>query len=510
MRLDLSRLPTDPILLHAIVRDLADVLEHRDAEIETLRRLVKTMQRRQFGRSSEKRDPDQLALGLEAIEEQIGAVDAETPASVSPADEAKTPRRKPLPAHLPREEKRHEPEGCACPSCGGALHAIGEDVSEVLDYVPARFKVIRHVRPRFACRACETVHQMPMPSLPIERGRPGPGLLAQVLTAKYCDHLPLYRQAAIYARDGVDLDRSTLADWVGRVSWLLRPLAERLAAHVFAGSKVHADDTPVPVLDPGRGKTKTGRLWVYVRDDRPCGDRDPPAAAFFYSPDRKGERPADHLATFSGFLQADAYAGFDRLYGARITEVGCWAHARRKVFEVHESTQSSIAAEALRRIGALYAIEATIRGRPPEVRLAARRRQARPRLDAFRVWLDAQLAKLPPKGGLAKAFRYILSNWAALIRYAGDGRLEIDNNRAENTLRGVALGRKNWLFAGSDNGGERAALIYTLIETCKLNGIDPFAYLHDVLARIADHPIRRIDELLPWHWVANTDLAVAA
>ena len=510
MRLDLARLPTDPILLHTIVRDLAEVLEHRDAEIETLRRLVTTLKRRRFGRSSEQRDPDQLALGLEAIEEQIGAVDAEIPAPASPADQAKTPRRKPLPDHLPREEKRHEPEGCACPACGGLLHAIGEDVSEVLDYEPARFKVIRHVRPRFACRACESIHQMPMPSLPIERGRPGPGLLAQVLVAKYCDHLPLYRQAAIYGRDGVELDRSTLADWVGRATWLLQPLGERIAGHVFTGTKVHADDTPVPVLDPGRGRTKTGRLWVYVRDDRPCGDRDPPAAAFFYSPDRKGERPADHLATFRGFLQADAYAGFNRLYGARIIEVACWAHARRKIFEVHESTHSPIAAEALTRIGALYAIEREIRRRSPDERLAVRQREAIPRLDAFRGWLDVQLAKLPPKGSLAKAFRYVLGNWAALIRYAGNGRLEIDNNRAENTLRGVALGRKNWLFAGSDNGGERAALIYTLIETCKLNGVDPFAYLRDVLARIADHPINRIDELLPWTWDPANDSAAAA
>ncbi len=510
MRLDLARLPTDPMLLHRVVRDLAEVLERRDAEIEALRQLVRMLKRRQFGHSSEKQHSDQLVLGLEAIEEQIGAVEAASPAPVSPADKAKLPRRKPLPDHLPREEKRHEPEGCACPACGGSLHAIGEDVSEVLDYEPARFKVIRHVRPRFACRACESIHQMPMPSLPIERGRPGPGLLAQVLVAKYCDHLPLYRQAAIYRRDGVELDRATLADWVGRATWLLRPLGDRLAARVFAGTKVHADDTPVPVLDPGRGKTKTGRLWVYVRDDRPCGDRDPPAAAFFYSPDRKGERPADHLASFSGFLQADAYAGFNRLYGARITEVGCWAHARRKIFEVHESTQSAIAAEALTRIGALYVIERAIRGQPPDERLAVRRREAIPRLDAFRTWLEAQLAKLPPKGGLAKALRYALCNTAALVRYAEDGRLEIDNNRAENTLRGVALGRKNWLFAGSDSGGERAALIYTLIETCKLNGVDPFAYLRDVLARIADHPIRRIDEFLPWHWAAANHLAVAA
>jgi hypothetical protein len=367
-----------------------------------------------------------------------------------------------------------------------------------LDYVPARFKVIRHVRPRFACRTCESVHQMPMPSLPIERGRAGPGLLAQVLVAKFCDHLPLYRQSLIYAREGVDLDRSTLADWVGRATWLLQPLSKALADHVFAGAKVHADDTPVPVLEPGRGRTRTGRLWVYVRDDRPWGDQAPPAAVFYYSPDRKGERPADHLAGFSGFLQADAYAGFNRLYGERIIEVGCWAHARRKIFEVHQSTRSAIAAKALEKIAELYEIEARIRGRPPDERRRVRQQEAVPRLTEMQAWFEAQMARLPPKASLAQAIRYGLSNWLALIRYADDGRLEIDNNRAENTMRGVALGRKNWLFAGSDAGGERAAAIYSLIETCKLNGINPFAYLRDVLGRIANHKINRIDELLPW------------
>jgi hypothetical protein len=349
-----------------------------------------------------------------------------------------------------------------------------------------------------------------MPSLPIERGRPAPGLLAHVLVAKYADHTPLYRQSAIDAREGVELDRSMLADWVGRASWLLQPLGERLAAHVFAGVKIHADDTPVPVLDPGRGRTKKGRLWVYVRDDRPCGDPTPPAAVFFYSPDRKGERPADHLAHFSGFLQADAYPGFDALYGERITEIACWSHARRKIFDAHESTKSPIAADALQKIGELYKIEKALRGRPPDRRRDVRQEAAKPRLIALRVWFEAQIAKLPPKGGLAQAIRYALSNWTALTRYADDGRLEIDNNRAENTLRGVALGRKNWLFAGSDSGGTRAAAIYSLIETCKLNGVDPFAYLRDVLGRIADHKINRVDELLPWNWASTLDVAAAA
>jgi transposase len=322
MRLDLARLPTDPVLLQRVVRELAEVLERqdaeltatkarlaeRDAELEKLQLFLAALKRLKFGRTSERQHPDQLTLSLEAIEEQIAALAAKSePAAPAAAPEKKASRR-PLPGHLPRDERRHEPAGCACPACGGKLHVIGEDVSEVLDYVPAQFRVIRHVRPRFACRACESVHQAPMPSLPIERGRPGPGLLAQVLVAKFCDHLPLYRQSLIYARAGVELDRSTLADWVGRVTWLLQPLGERLAAHVFAAAKIHADDTPVPVLDPGRGRTKTGRLWVYVRDDRPSGDASPPAAVFFFSPDRKGERPAAHLAGFSGFLQADAGA----------------------------------------------------------------------------------------------------------------------------------------------------------------------------------------------------------
>jgi transposase len=527
MRLDLACLPNDPALLQRVVRDLADVLQRqdaelaetkarladRDSEIEKLRLFLSALKRQRFGRSSEKCHPDQMALSLEAIEEQIAALQAKpgpAPATAPTADAGKKNGRRPLPGHLPREERRHEPAGCGCPSCGGKLHVIGEDVSEVLDYQPARFKVIRHVRPRFACRTCESVHQTPMPSLPIERGRPGPGLLAHVLVAKYADHTPLYRQSAIYAREGVELDRSTLADWVGRATWLLQPLGERLAAHVFAGIKVHADDTPVPVLDPGRGRTKKGRLWVYVRDDRPCADVSRPAAVFFYTPDRKGERPAEHLARFTGFLQADAYAGFDKLYGERIVEVACWAHLRRKIFDVHESTKSQVAADALQKIGELYAIEKAIRGKPPDRRRDVRQEQAKPRLMALCTWFEAQLARLPPKGGLAQAIRYALGNWTALVRYADDGRLEIDNNRAENTLRGVALGRKNWLFAGSDTGGERAAVVYSLIETCKLNDIDPEAYLRDVLTRIAEHPINRLAELLPWHWIDHASQAKAA
>ncbi len=534
MRFDLDRLPTDIPLLHQIVRELAQTLRHKDdelsrkdmelqgreAELEKLRLILDTLRRQRFSRSSEKHDPDQLSLLLEEVEEQIAALEAAAAAEAGEPDEddgtgtaAEKPAkggRKPLPEHLEREQVRHEPEGCACPSCGGALHQIGEDRSEVLDYEPARFIVIENVRPRFACRACETITQMPAPSQPIEGGRPGPGLLAQVLVAKYADHLPLYRQSGIYARSGVDLDRSTLADWVGKVSWLLQPLDEALSRHVFGAAKVHTDDTPVPVLKPGNGKTRKGRLWVYARDDRSSGDMTPPAAVFRYSPNRKGEHPRAHLADYQGYLQADAYSGYKALYlSGSLIEVGCWAHARRKIFDVHAATGSPIADQALNKIAELYAIEKPIRGRPPDQRLAVRQREAVPRLDDLKLWFEAQLRRLAPKSALAEAFRYALAHWTALRRYADDGRLEIDNNIAENIIRGVALGRKNYLFFGSDAGGQRAALIYSLIETCKLNGIDPFVYLRDVIGRIADHPIKRVDELLPFNWAEET-LPVAA
>ena len=508
MRLDLQNLPTDIVLLQQVVRDLVEAVEEKDTELEKLRVLLSQLKRMKFGRSSEKRDPDQLMLALEAVEEEIAAraAPAEEPVKAN-SDKA---GRKPLPDHLPREEVRHEPEGRACSDCGGKLHSIGEDTSEVLDYVPARFKVIRHVRPRFACRACETITQMPAPSLPIEGGRPSPGLLAQVMVAKYCDHLPLYRQSEIYARVGVDLHRSTLAGWVGRTSWLLSPLGEALSGYVLEAAKLHGDDTPVPVLDPGRGKTKQGRLWVYLRDDRNSGDASAPAVSFRYSPNRKGEHPAGHLEGYKGYLQADAYSGYDRLYETgEIIEVGCMAHARRKIFDAHEATGSSTAAQALEKIGALYEVEARIRGRPANHRKTVRQEDAGPLLADLKRWLGVQLTKLAPKSALARAFRYALAHWRALTRYIDEGRLEIDNNLAENALRPVALGRKNYLFAGSDEGGERAALLYSLLVTCRLNDIDPYAYLSDVLARIADHPIKRIDELLPFNW-AETLRAHAA
>jgi len=381
---------------------------------------------------------------------------------------------------------------------------IGEDVAEMLEYVPASFKVIRHVRPKLACSRCQRIVQQPAPSRPIERGLPGPGLLAHVAVAKFADSLPLYRQAQIYAREGIDLDRSTLADWLGSTARLAQPLVEALGRYVLIAGKLHADDIPVPVLQPGRGTTKTGRLWTYVRDDRPAGSHAPPAVWFRYSPDRKGERPVMHLKDFRGVLQADGYAGFARLYErGDIVEAGCWAHVRRKFFDLNaHGPGSPIAAEALERIGELYGIEKAIRGRPPDERRSIRQARAGPLLESLRAWLLQTLSTVSKKSELATAIRYALVRWEAMTRYRDDGRIEIDNNAAERALRIVALGRKNYLFAGSDDGGDRAAAFYSLIGTAKLNGLDPEAYLHFVLERIAQHPINRIDEFLPWA-VAN-------
>jgi transposase len=492
-------LPDDVEALKALVIAQRMELDSHAAEIEHLKLIIAKLKRLQFGRRSEKRDREieQLALRLEELQ----LASAPAPAAKAPADEKMRPARRALPEHLAREQRLHEP-ACTCPECGAAMRKIGEDVSEVLDYVPARFRVIRHVRPKLACASCQRIVQIEAPSRPLERSFAGPGLLAHILTAKYCDHLPLYRQAQIYAREGVELERSTMAEWVGGCAALIEPLTEALARYVFGAAKLHADDTPVPVLDPGRGKTKTGRLWTYVRDDRPAASDQPPAALFRYSPDRRGERPREHMASFTGTLQADAYAGFGHLYGERIREAACWAHARRAFYELHQANPSPVAAEALERIGALYAIEAEIRGRPPDERVAIRQARAAPQLDALREWLRQTLARVSKKSELAKAISYVLSRWTALTRFRDDGRIEIDNNTAERALRAVALGRKNYLFCGSDAGGERAAAIYSLIGTAKLNALDPEAYLRYVLERIADHPINRIGDLLPWNVAA--------
>ncbi len=389
---------------------------------------------------------------------------------------------------------------CACPDCGGELKKIGEDVAEQLEFIAEHFKVIRHVRPKFACAKCSTLVQAPAPSRPIDKGLAGPGLLAHVAVFKYLDHLPLYRQSEIYARQGVDLDRSTLADWIGGIARLVSPLSELIGRYVTTASKVHADDTTVPVLDPGRGRAKTGRLWVYVRDDRPAGSKDSPAAYYRYTPSREGRHPCEHLKRFAGTLQADGFSGFDGLYeGGRVVEAACWAHARRKFYDLHAATKSPLAAEALGRIQALYAIEGQIRGRPPDERQQVRQARAGPLLEGLKQWLQATLATVWAKSELAGAIGYALKRWTALTRYRDDGAIEIDNNAAERALRAPVLSRKNFPFAGADSGGERAAVLYTLLETAKLNALNPEAYPRFVLQRIAVQPVNRLDELLPWN-----------
>jgi transposase len=480
---------------------LALLLEERD-QIKHLKLVIEKLRHRLFGSKSEKlaAELDQLELDLEERETTQSAAVQEIEVPAADPGSRQKPHRKPLPESLPREVITYFPQDACCPGCGGALEQFGEDVSEQLERIPATFKVIRHVRPKFACARCERVIEAPAPPRPIERGLAGPALLAHVLVAKYGDHQPLYRQSEMYAREGVDLDRSTLAGWVGASSVLLAPLVDALRDHVLAAEKIHADDTPVPVLAPGLGKTKTGRLWTYVRDDRPAGSDTPPAVWFAYSPDRKGEHPRTHLKSFNGALQADAYAGFHHLYGdGSIYEVACWAHTRRKFHEIHVLHASPTTTEALNRIGALYAIEEEARGKPAELRCEARQARAKPLLDDLRTWMEKTLRQLSPKSETAAAIRYALSRWKALTRYAADGRLEIDNNAAERALRTVALGRKNYLFAGSDAGGERAAAIYALIGSAKLNGLDPELYLRSVLGTIAAHPVRRIAELLPWN-----------
>jgi len=493
----------DIAALKALVLAKQSELDSRRTEIENLKLFILKLKRMQFGPRSEKfsRDIAQLELQLEDLEAAQAAAEPE-PAQQADKQQraARKPARRPLPADLPRETETIAPPQKACPDCGGGLKMLGADVSETLEYVPARFKVIRTVRPKLSCACCSRIVQEPAPNRPIARGLAGPGLLAHVLVAKYSDHLPLYRQSEIFERQGIDLERSTLADWVGGASRTLQPLVDELMKYVLGAEKLHGDDVPVPVLEPGNGKTKTGRLWTYVRDDRPAGSEAASAVWFAYSPDRKGEHPAGHLKNYRGILQADGYAGFNRLYETGgIREAGCWAHVRRKFHDLYQAHRSPVAKEAIERIGQLYGIEKEIRGRTPAERRSERQARSRPLLDSLLAWLKATHSKLSRKSDVALAIQYALGRWDALMLFCEDGRVEMDNNAAERALRAVALGRKNYLFAGSDTGGERAAAIYSLIGSAKLNGIDPEAYLTAVLRRIADHPVKKIAELLPWN-----------
>jgi len=495
----------DKEALKTLVLAQQSELTAQQTQIENLKLMIVQLKRMHFGPRSEKLSCiiGQLELQLEDLE--TGEAESETersqPTIPQPsAEPACKPARRSLPAKLPRETEILAPTQQCCPDCGGQLRHLGEDVSETLEYVPARFKVIRTVRPKLSCGTCARIVQEPAPSRPIDHGVAGPGLLAHVLTAKYSDHLPLYRQAEIYAREGLELERSTLAGWVGGASRLMAPLVEAVKEYVLSAGKLHGDDVPVPVLAPGNGKTNTGRLWTYVRDDRPAGSESPPAVWFAYSPDRRGEHPARHLKTFRGILQADAYAGFNQLFEQnQVAHAACWAHFRRKFNDIYQAHQSPIAAEALQRIAQLYVIENEIRGRLPDQRREVRNARARLLIESLGQWFQQTLRKLSQKSDWAKAINYALRRWPALLRYCQDGHLEIDNNAAERSLRPVALGRKNYLFTGSDAGGERAAAIYTLIGSAKLNGLDPEAYLAYVLRTIADHPINRFSALLPWN-----------
>lgn len=520
-------LPDDLAAAHAMI--LAERAARLEAEaqisgarleIERLKLLLARARREQFGQTSERgaKIIAQLELQLSELEESAAEAEAAAEIAASAVDRsarpsgARRPARRPLPEHLPRERILY-PAPCTCPNCGGPVRKLGEDVTETLECVPRRWKVVEHVREKVTCRRCEAVSQPPAPSHPIARGRAGPHLLALVLAAKYGQHLPLTRQSAIYAGEGVEIDVSTLADWVGAAAATLMPLVEAIRQHVFAAERIHADDTTVPVL--AKERTKIGRLWAYVRDDRPFAGPAPPAAAFFYSPDRGGEHPERHLASFAGIMQADAYAGFNRLYEpgrqpGPILEAGCWAHARRKLYELAAVAKAPIATEAVRRIDQLFVVERDIAGLPAEARMAARAERSAPILAELEPWLRLQLQRLSRKSEVGKAIAYTTKRWATLTRFMQDGRICMSNNAAERALRGVAVGRHNWTFAGSDRGGERAAAIYTLIETAKLNGIDPQAWLADGLARLPDHPAKRIDQLLPWHWAASARASAAA
>lgn len=486
------------------------------AENDRLRQIIKELQRHRFGRRAESLPEDQLLLGLEEAEQVEAAghaqKDAHDPASREKRTRTRRANRGGLPAHLPRIESVVDVDDTSCPCCRAALHRIGEDVSERLDVVPAQFRVIVTRRPKYACRACEeVVVQAPAPARLVEGGIPTEATVAHVLVAKYADHLPLYRQAQIYARQGVNLDRSTLADWVGKAAFLLRPVHQRLFERLKASKRLFADETTAPVLDPGRGRTKTGQLFAYACDERPWGGVDPPGVVYLYAPDRKADHPIRHLADFVGVLQVDGYAGYKVLAERNAVQLAfCWSHVRRKFYELAQAGPAPIASEALTRIAELYRTEAEIRGRSADERRAIRQDKSRPAVDAFEPWLRAKLALISQKSKLAEAIRYALSRWDGLSRFLDDGRVEIDNNVVERSIRPIALNRKNALFAGSDGGAEHWAVIASLVESAKLNGVDPQAYLADVIARIvAGHPQSRIDELLPRAYAPQPLKAVA-
>lgn len=495
-------LPDDPAQLKAML-----IAER--ARAERLEEIIKAMQRHRFGRRAETLSEDQLLLGLEDVEQTAAATEAADESKDIAKRAAVSAKRRAnrgaLPLHLPRIEILHDLDDKSCPCCRNLLHKIGEDRSERLDIVPAQFRVLVTCRPRYACRTCEdVVIQAAAPARLIESGLPTEATVAQVLVSKFADHLPLYRQAQICARQGVRLDRSTLADWVGRAAFHLRPIYERLLASLRASPKLFADETTAPVLDPGRGRTKTGQFWAYARDDRPWSGTDPPAVVYVYAPDRKAERPITHLAGFCGILQVDGYVGYRKLAeGNAVTLAFCWAHVRRRFYELAAAGSAPIASEALARIAELYHVEADVRGHGPDARRAARQKKSRRVLEDFEPWLRDKLLMISQKTKLAEAIRYALSRWEGLCLFLDDGRIEIDSNIVERSIRPIALTRKNALFAGSDGGAETWAIVATLIECCKLVDVEPYAYLTDVITKIVNgHLNSQLDELLPWAYQA--------
>jgi transposase len=540
MALSLDELPNDVESLKALIlaadaknANLAterDQLEHEHtvltAEVdrltqqnERLDHIINVLRRAQFGRKSERISDDQIALALEDVETAFGAEDAaaEKKSEIVKREgiEGRRANRGHLPPHLPREEIIIEPAAKTCPCCGGALHVIGEDVSERLDKIPAKLRVIVTRRPKYACRSCtDGVVQAPAPNRLIGGGLPTEALVSDVLVAKYADHLPLYRQSQIFAREGLHIDRSTLAHWVGFAAVELEPLHARLVQILKTSTKLYADETRCPGLDPGRGRTKTGYLWTIARDDRPWGGTDPPAVAYLYAPGRGAEHAMRHLAGFSGTLQVNGYVAYDALTDAKraggpLTLAFCWSHFRRRFYDIAKGGNAPIATEALERIARLYAIEAEIRGQSAQDRCSVRQERTKPLVDDLKAWLEQQLARVSGRSPMAEAIRYGLSHWDGLIHLLDDGRIEIDSNTVERSIRPIALNRKNALFAGSDEGGANWAIIASLIETAKLNHVNPHAWLTDTLTKLVNMwPASRIDELMPWAYAKIPGAAV--
>jgi transposase len=533
-----QNLPDDPALLKAMIAALetknakmSATLQAHDQLIQSLRLRIARLKKHGFGKSSEKieREIQQLELALEDLmiaasegsSEPLAEVEETEPGAAEASVPEKTMRRRPRVSDKAARERRELDPGTHCPACGGELRLVGEDVSKILDMIAAQMKVVEIARLKKSCRCCEKMVQLPAPSRPIPGSMAGAGLLAYILVSKFDDHLPLYRLNEIFARMGVDIPDSTLVDWCGRAMEVLLPLIELIEAAIMASDLLHADDTPIRVLDrslrdKGLGKgVKKGRLWTYVRDQRPWAGTSPPGAVYYFAPDWKEEHVHRHLSQASGILRADGYKGYANLYEAgpdgtpRLREASCWAHWRRDFHDIWTSNKSEIAREALDRIGALYDIEREVAGKSADIRLTTRQKHSKAKVEAFRLRAEAQLTRIPGKSDLAGAFRYGLSRWSSFCLFLEDGRVAIDNNAAERALRPIGVGRRNWLFAGADTGAETLARAMTVIETAKMNGLDPQAYLADVLDRIQDHKINRLAELLPWNWVPTTAIICA-